>query len=178
MSDLIIEIDQSNIVEFDIEIKSSIGSINNDNVSVNLVFEEDSYALSFNAENNNGTYEIQLPVLNSIIKEGNKNCFLEVVCQDRYFVPWRGTVELKESTKIIAKPRIKNNISEDTEISVKPRVRRANKPSSIKKNKDSSITESKLKRENKTIKKRKVKNRNSVLEIVDGNRKISINNKS
>ena len=163
-----VEIDQKNLVEFDIEIKSSVGKVDNKNVSVNLIIREQNLSLSFPANYSNGTYEIPIPILNSMISEGQRDCELQVVCNDRFFIPWQGTIDLKESTKVVATPKVKSNINEeDTTITVQPRVRRLEDKKPIK---EKSLKEDKQEqKEEKTIKpkaKKSKEKKNVVFEIV------------
>jgi len=43
---------------------------------------------------------VEIPKLDAIVTEGEMPCHLEVICNDRYFVPWKSKVSLERSYKI------------------------------------------------------------------------------
>ena len=124
MNKIILEITEENIVDLEIAIHNDSMTINENDVAVRMVIEGDNNInYSFDAHRENNSYVVSVPRLKNTFPVGERECFIEVVCYDRYFRPWQGKVELKEETKVVVKPRNKTSIIEDTKIDVTPKAR-------------------------------------------------------
>ena len=128
MNKIILEIAEENIVDLEIAIHNDSVTINESDVSVKMVIEGDNNLnYSFDAHMDNGSYVVSIPRLKNTFPVGERDCYVEVVCYDRYFKPWQGKVQLKEQTRVVVKAKNKTAIVEDTKIQAAP-VARTKKP--------------------------------------------------
>jgi len=84
--------------------------------------ESTKMSLTFEGTVDSGQVHVNVPALKDILKEGRYPARLEVVIDDRYFVPLKLDVEFKNSLKVTAesvtvnKKRIdENKVAEDTQ---------------------------------------------------------------
>ena len=124
MNKLVVEIAEENLIELDIKIHNDSVTINESDVTVRMVVDGDNNLnYFFDGKKSGDVYAIRVPRLKGTVGVGERNCFIEVVCYDRYFKAWEGVVELQEATKIEVSPRNKNNIMENTKIEINPVAR-------------------------------------------------------
>ena len=164
MNKLVVEIAEENLIELDIKIHNDSVTINESDVTVRMVVDGDNNLnYFFDGKKNGDVYAIRVPRLKGTVGVGERNCFIEVVCYDRYFKAWEGVVELQEATKVEVSPRNKNNIMENTRIEINPVARVIETP----KNNKEIIKEDKKKEIEEEVKEvKEEKKDNVVFEIV------------
>jgi len=104
MSDISVRIDEQEELDFDISINVSSNSIEEQkNVRVRFIVEDGGFNYTFNArQKEEGGYAVKIPVMEDKMKTGDKNCTLEVICNNRYFPAWNGVVNFEKSIRVEA----------------------------------------------------------------------------
>lgn len=102
MADLKIMLDQQETLDFDILIESNAANLSKDDIAVRFVVKDKGMQFVFETEKDGSTYTAKLPELKGILESGEKECILEVICNDRYFIPWESSIEFEEGIKIKA----------------------------------------------------------------------------
>ena len=128
MNKLIVEITEENIIDLDIKIHNDSVTIREEDVIVRMVVDGDNnLKYSFNGAKKGDTYSVRVPRLKGVMSVGERDCFIEVICHDRYFKAWDGVVELQEATKIEVSPK-KTNVMENTKIEITPTAKIVDQP--------------------------------------------------
>lgn len=128
MNKLIVEITEENIIDLDIKIHNDSVTIREEDVMVRMIVDGDNnLRYSFNGTKKGDTYSVRVPRLKGLMSIGERDCFIEVICYDRYFKAWEGVVELQEATKIEVSPK-KTNVMEDTKIEITPTAKIVEQP--------------------------------------------------
>lgn len=129
MNKLVVEISEENLIELDIKIHNDSVTINESDVKVRMVVDGDNnLSYFFDGKKSGDSYAVRVPRLKGTLGIGERECFIEVVCYDRYFKAWEGVVELQEATKVEVSPTNKNNIMENTKIEINPVAKVIEKP--------------------------------------------------
>jgi hypothetical protein len=125
---LIVEITEENIIDLDIKIHNDSVTIREEDVTVRMIVDGDNnLKYSFNGSKKGDTYSVRVPRLKGMMSVGERDCFIEVICYDRYFKAWEGVVELQEATKIEVSPK-KTNVMENTKIEITPTAKIVEQP--------------------------------------------------
>ena len=128
MNKLIVEITEENIIDLDIKIHNDSVTIREEDVTVRMIVDGDNnLKYSFNGSKKGDTYSVRVPRLKGMMSVGERDCFIEVICYDRYFKAWEGVVELQEATKIEVSPK-KTNVMESTKIEITPTAKIVEQP--------------------------------------------------
>lgn len=128
MNKLIVEITEENIIDLDIKIHNDSVTIREEDVMVRMIVDGDNnLRYSFSGTKKGDTYSVRVPRLKGMMSIGERECFIEVICYDRYFKAWEGVLELQEATKIEVSPK-KANVMENTKIEISPTARIVEQP--------------------------------------------------
>jgi len=105
MSDFSLFLDDENEVRFSLEIEGAAPT----DVHASMILEgKKGYSLSFpGTPVDGGEVEVVVPPLKSILSEGTYKARLEVVVDDRLFVPLELTTTLKNSVKVEAAVKVR-----------------------------------------------------------------------
>jgi hypothetical protein len=100
MSDFELLLDEDNELRFSVAVEGSgTGSVK----SRFLINKTDGFALCFEGHANpEGEVEVEVPPLTGVLKEGTYATRLEVLVDDRIFVPLEMTAKIKKSIKVEA----------------------------------------------------------------------------
>jgi len=101
MKNLIVEKSEENVIDLDVKIKNNSFDVESNNTIVRVVIEDNNNLnYSFNGYKKGDNYSVRIPKLEGIITEGEKKCFVEVVCHNRYFRVWDGKVVIINSPQV------------------------------------------------------------------------------
>ena len=105
MSDFSLFLDDENEVRFSLEIEGAAPA----DVQVSMILEgKKGYSLSFpGTPLDGGEVEVVIPPLKSVLAEGTYNARLEVVVDNRLFVPLELTTTLKNSVTVEAAVKVR-----------------------------------------------------------------------
>lgn len=121
MEKIKLKLDESNSLEFDVNIKNDSGKSND--AVVRFVIENQGYSHTMEmTKGNNESYSVTVPALDNVMDLGEKSCFLEVIVGNRYFVPWKSSAIFEQSMKVEATPVQKKKESKIVEVAAKPRM--------------------------------------------------------
>jgi hypothetical protein len=99
MSDISLSLDQDNELRFNVSIEGSKPGA----PKYRLVFESKNFSYAFNgSQAGPGEVSFQIPSMKNMIKEGTYRGNLEVMVDDRYFVPLAFDAFFEDSIKVTA----------------------------------------------------------------------------
>ena len=112
MQSVELHLDEENELSFKVSVEGSEGM----DVGCRLVVENEDYSLSFSgAATNDGEILVIVPSLSKVMKEGNYPARLEVLVDDRLFVPLQLSTKFKQSLSVTAEsvssPKRKPSVS-------------------------------------------------------------------
>ena len=117
MQQIDLDLDKENELIFKIVIEGTRSA----DTRSRLLLESDEYSLVFpTSSEGNGQISVVIPPLEKVIKEGNYNCSLEVIVDDKIFTPIKIGTEFKKSLKIVAESVVKKR--KETTVSVSPEI--------------------------------------------------------
>lgn len=109
-----INLDEQASLEFELAIEGV-----RDNVSeIRFVVEGEDYKLGFNGSYTNGVLTVDIPVLENVLSPGDKRCYLEVVADQKLFVPLKDTIEFVAPIRVESKQPSKKTVKEEVSVSV------------------------------------------------------------
>lgn len=140
MSDISVRIDEQEELDFDISINVSSTNVEEQkDVKVRFIVEDGIINYTFNArEKEEGGYSVRIPVMENKMASGEKDCTLEVICNNRYFPAWKGTVNFEKSIRVEA-AIVKSDVDKKPPIQV----------TSISKTSNTGVVEDVVKLDNK-----------------------------
>lgn len=106
-----IKLDESTKMEFGITITGASGI-----PETRLVIEGDQFSISYPCDNINGTIEAEIGKLKNILKEGTYPIKLEVLIDNKIYVPFEDTIEVEKDVEVVTKPKNVSNIKESVKI--------------------------------------------------------------
>ena len=129
MSDISVRLDEQEELDFDISINVASNNIDEQrDVKVRFIVEDSGINYTFNArKKEEGGYSVRIPVMEQKMHSGDKNCSLEVICNNRYFPAWQGVVNFEKSVKVEA-AIIKVNRNNEPEIKVESITKNEEQP--------------------------------------------------
>lgn len=99
MSDIDLYLDQDNELKFNVSIEGSKPGT----PKYRLVFEGRDFSYSFYGHQAApGEVSVTVPSMKTLMKEGNYNAQLEVMIDDRYFVPLEFVANFEQSVRVVA----------------------------------------------------------------------------
>ncbi len=137
MSDFELLLDEDNELRFNVAVEGSgSGSVK----SRFLINKADGFDLCFEGQASaGGEVEVEVPSLTGVLKEGTYDTRLEVIVDDRVFVPLKMTARVKQSIKVEAvirtsKKKTKTKVAAQivSETQTRPKVKMASDPATIK----------------------------------------------
>ena len=106
-----IKLDESTKMEFGITITGASGI-----PETRLVIEGDQFSISYPCDNINGTIEAEIGKLKNILKEGTYPIKLEVLIDNKIYVPFEDTIEVEKDVEVVTKPKNVSNVKESVKI--------------------------------------------------------------
>ena len=129
MSDISVRLDEQEELDFDISINVASNNIDEQrDVKVRFIVEDGGINYTFNArKKEEGGYSVRIPVMEQKMHSGDKNCSLEVICNNRYFPAWQGVVNFEKSVKVEA-AIVRVNKKKEPEIKVESVTKKIEEP--------------------------------------------------
>jgi len=106
-----IKLDESTKMEFGISIIGASGI-----PVTRLVIEGNDFSVSYPCENINGTIEAEIGKLKNIFTEGTYPIKLEVLIDNKIYVPFEDTIDIERDVEIVTKPKQVSNVKESVKI--------------------------------------------------------------
>ena len=80
------------------------------------------------AKKDNKTYSVIIPEMKNIMESGSCDARMEVIIDNKYFVPWESKIEFDREVKVEAAPVIREEPKPNVSVQVKPVIKEEPKP--------------------------------------------------
>ena len=123
-----LSLDRENILEFNVDIQGYANTSTSKEPQVRLFLEQKNIGFCMAAKKDNKTYSVVIPEMKDIMESGICDARMEVIIDNKYFVPWESKIEFDREVKVEAAPVIKKEPKPDISVQVKPIIKEGPKP--------------------------------------------------
>ena len=159
MDNIKLSLDRENVLEFNVEIQGYANTSTTNPPQVRLFLEQKNIGFCIAAKKDNKTYSVVIPEMKNIIELGVCDARMEVIIDNKYFVPWESQIEFDREVKVEAAPIIREEPQLDVSVQVKPVIKEEAPPKPKKKATLQLIVDNKPKR--------KIKKENTNIDDID-----------
>ena len=128
MEDMKLSLDRENVLEFNVDIQGYANTSTTNPPQVRLFLEQKNIGFCMPAKKDNKTYSVVIPEMKNIIESGPCDARMEVIIDNKYFVPWESKIEFDREVKVEAAPVIKREQQPNVSVQVKPVIKEEAKP--------------------------------------------------
>ena len=107
MEEMKLSLDRENILEFNVDIQGYSNTSTNTLPQVRLVLEQKNMGFSMLAKKDQKNYSVTIPEMKNILESGVCEARMEVIIDNKYFVPWQSQIEFDKEVKVEAAPIVK-----------------------------------------------------------------------
>ena len=132
MEDMKLSLDRENVLEFNVDIQGYANTSTTNPPQVRLFLEQKNIGFCMPAKKDNKTYSVVIPEMKNIIESGPCDARMEVIIDNKYFVPWESKIEFDREVKVEAAPVIREESKPNVSVQVKPVIKEAPKPEPAK----------------------------------------------
>ena len=132
MEDMKLSLDRENILEFNVDIQGYANTSTSKEPQVRLFLEQKNIGFCMSAKKDNKTYSVVIPEMKNIMESGSCDARMEVIIDNKYFVPWESKIEFDREVKVEAAPVIREEAKPNVSVQVKPIIKEEPKPKSVK----------------------------------------------
>ena len=123
MEDMKLSLDRENILEFNVDIQGYANTSTSKEPQVRLFLEQKNIGFCMAAKKDNKTYSVVIPEMKDIMESGICDARMEVIIDNKYFVPWESKIEVDREVKVEAAPVIKKEPQPDVSVQVRPIIK-------------------------------------------------------
>ena len=102
-----LSLDRENILEFNVDIQGYANTSTSKEPQVRLFLEQKNIGFCMPAKKDNKTYSVIIPEMKNLMESGSCDARMEVIIDNKYFVPWESKIEFDREVKVEAAPVIK-----------------------------------------------------------------------
>ena len=128
MEDMKLSLDRENILEFNVDIQGYANTSTSKEPQVRLFLEQKNIGFCMAAKKDNKTYSVVIPEMKDIMESGICDARMEVIIDNKYFVPWESKIEFDREVKVEAAPVVKKELQPDVSVKVRPIIKEESKP--------------------------------------------------
>ena len=128
MDNIKLSLDRENVLEFNVEIQGYANTSMTKAPQVRLFLEQKNIGFCIAAKEDNKTYSVVIPEMKNIIELGVCDARMEVIIDNKYFVPWESQIEFDREVKVEAAPIIRNEPQPNVSVQVKPVIKEEPEP--------------------------------------------------
>jgi len=128
MEDMKLSLDRENILEFNVDIQGYANTSTSKEPQVRLFLEQKNIGFCMSAKKDNKTYSVVIPEMKNVIEAGVCDARMEVIIDNKYFVPWESKIEFDREVKVEAAPIIKKEPQPDVSVQVRPIIKEEPEP--------------------------------------------------
>ena len=132
MEDMKLSLDRENILEFNVEIQGYANTSTSKEPQVRLFLEQKNIGFCVSAKKDNKTYSVVIPEMKNLMESGSCDARMEVIIDNKYFVPWESKIEFDREVKVEAAPIIREEPKPNVSVQVKPVIKEEPKPEPAK----------------------------------------------
>ena len=127
MDNMKLSLDRENVLEFNVDIQGYANTSTTNPPQVRLFLEQKNIGFCMFAKKYNKTYSVVIPEMKNVIEAGVCDARMEVIIDNKYFVPWESQIEFDKEVKVEATPIIKSE-SESLSVQAQPVIKEEPKP--------------------------------------------------
>ena len=128
MDNIKLSLDRENVLEFNVEIQGYANPSTTNPPQVRLFLEQKNIGFCMSAKKDDKTYSVVIPEMKNVIESGVCDARMEVIIDNKYFVPWESQIEFDREVKVEAAPIIRDEPQPDVSVQVKPVIKEEPKP--------------------------------------------------
>ena len=103
-----LSLDRENILEFNVDIQGYANTSTTKAPKVRMILEQKNMGFCMVATKEDKTYSVVIPEMKNIMESGVYDARMEVIIDNKYFVPWESQIEFDREVKVEAAPIIKS----------------------------------------------------------------------
>ena len=108
MAAMKLSLDRENILEFNVDIQGYANTSTTKAPKVRMILEQKSMGFCMVATKEDKTYSVVIPEMKNIMESGICEARMEVIIDNKYFVPWESQIEFDREVKVEAAPIVKS----------------------------------------------------------------------
>ena len=108
MAAMKLSLDRENILEFNVDIQGYANTSTTKAPKVRMILEQKNMGFCMVATKEDKTYSVVIPEMKNIMESGMCDARMEVIIDNKYFVPWESQIEFDKEVKVEAAPIIKS----------------------------------------------------------------------
>ena len=124
MEDIKLSLDRENILEFNVDIQGYAHAGPSKEPQVRLFLEQKNIGFCIAAKKDDKTYSVVIPEMKDIMESGMCDARMEVIIDNKYFVPWESKIEFDREVKVEAAPIVKEEQQPDVSVQVNPVIKK------------------------------------------------------
>ena len=132
MAAMKLSLDRENILEFNVDIQGYANTSTTKVPKVRMILEQKNMGFCMVATKEDKTYSVIIPEMKNIMESGICEVRMEVIIDNKYFVPWESQIEFDREVKVEAAPIIREEPQPDVSVQVKPIIKEEPKPEPVK----------------------------------------------
>ena len=149
MEDIKLSLDRENTLEFNVDIQGYAHDRPSSEPQVRLFLEQKNMGFCLPAKKDNNSYSIVIPEMKNIMESGVCDARMEIIIDNKYFVPWESQIEFDKEVKVEASPIIKSAPEPSISVQAKPVIKEKINSKPKRKVSTSLIVDNKPKKRNK-----------------------------
>ena len=103
-----LSLDRKNILEFNVNIQGYAHTLASKGPKVRMILEQKDMGFCVHATKEGKMYSVVIPEMKNIMESGICDARMEVIIDNKYFVPWESQIEFDENLKVEATAVLKN----------------------------------------------------------------------
>ena len=128
MAAMKLSLDRENILEFNVDIQGYANTSTTKAPKVRMILEQKNMGFCMVATKEDKTYSVVIPEMKNIMESGMCDARMEVIIDNKYFVPWESQIEFDREVKVEAAPIIRNEPQPNVSVQVKPVIKEEPEP--------------------------------------------------
>ena len=123
-----LSLDRENILEFNVDIQGYANTSTTMAPKVRKILEQKNMGFCMVATKEDKTYSIVIPEMKNIMESGVYDARMEVIIDNKYFVPWESQIEFDREVKVEAAPIIKEELQPVVSVQAQPVIKEIPQP--------------------------------------------------
>ncbi len=128
MDNMKLSLDRENVLEFNVDIQGYANTSTTNPPQVRLFLEQKNIGFCMAAKKDNKTYSVLIPEMKNRIDVGVCEARMEVIIDNKYFVPWESQIEFDREVKVEASPVIKSVSQPAVSVQAQPIIKEEPEP--------------------------------------------------
>tara|TARA_R110002060_G_scaffold15516_1_gene21665 strand:+ start:495 stop:1022 length:528 start_codon:yes stop_codon:yes gene_type:complete len=120
MGDIKLSLDRENILEFNVDIQGYSNTSISKPPQVRMILEQKDMGFCMVAKKEDKNYSVVIPEMKNILESGVCNARMEVIIDNKYFVPWESQIEFDKEVKVEAAPIVRNDPQANLSVKAEP----------------------------------------------------------